>query len=98
MVIQIARKSEISIHLHSSAERSKVKSQTSTLQFPIEVNGVPGLILSISVSARREMLAALEAVGVETQELPNLIKKLVEDARDACDGSVPGLIVTNLEE
>jgi hypothetical protein len=75
-----------------------MKSQTSTLQFPIEVNGVPGLILTISVSARKEMLAALEAVGVGTQELPNLIKKLVEDARDACDGSVPGPIVSNLEE
>ena len=75
-----------------------MKSQTSTMQFPIEVNGVPGLILTISVSARKEMLAALDAVGVGHQELPNLIQKLVQDARDACDGSVPGLIVSNLEE
>jgi hypothetical protein len=75
-----------------------MKTQTRTMQFPVEVNGVPGLILTISVSARKEMLAALDAVGVGSQELPNLIQKLMEDARDACDGSVPGLIISNLEE
>ena len=75
-----------------------MKTQTQTLQFPIEVNRLPGLVLTISVSARKEMLSALEAVGVGPTELPNLIKKLVEDARDACDGSVEGLIVSNLED
>jgi len=77
---------------------ASMKTQTRNLQFPIEVNNIPGLILSISVSARKEMLAALEAVGVGPQELPNLIQKLVEDARDACDGVVPGLIISNLDE
>jgi len=44
------------------------------------------------------MLAALDAVAVGPQELPNRIQKLLQDARDACDGSVPGLILSNLEE
>lgn len=74
-----------------------LKTQTRTLHFPIEVNRVPGLILTISVSARKEMLSALDAVGIGPQELPNLVQMLLEDARDACDGSVPGLIVSSLE-
>jgi hypothetical protein len=68
------------------------------MQFPIQVNDVPDLILTISVSALKKLLAALEAVGVATQELPNLIKKLVDDAGDACNGCLPGLIVSNRED
>ena len=75
-----------------------MKTQTQTRQFPIEISDVPGMILTISVSAEKSMLAALDAVGVGTEEMPNLIKKLLQDAIDACDGTVPGLIVSNRED
>ena len=75
-----------------------MKKHTQSMQFPIEVSGVPGLVLTLSISARGEMLDALSAVGVTSIELPNLIKARLENARDACDGSLPGLIVSNLED
>ena len=67
-------------------------------EFPIEVSRVPGFVLTIQVSARKEMLDALNSVGVGPAELPNMQKKLLQDAVEACDGIVPGLIVSNLDD
>ena len=75
-----------------------MKTQTQSMQFPIEVKGVPGLILTVSISARKELLDALHAVGVGPAELPNLIKARLDDVVAACDGSVKGLIVSSLED
>jgi hypothetical protein len=75
-----------------------MKTNTQSMQFPVEIKKIPGLILTISISARKEMLDALNAVGVGPQELPNMQKKLLEDARDILDGSLEGLIVSNLED
>lgn len=75
-----------------------MKTQTQKREFPLEISGVPGMILTLSVSVRKEMLGPLDAVGVGPAELPNMQKKLLQDAIDACDGIVPGLIVSNLED
>lgn len=75
-----------------------MKTASQSMKFPTEIKGIPGLILTLTVSAERSMLPALNAAGVGEMELPNLIKARLEDARDACDGSVPGLIISNLEE
>jgi hypothetical protein len=75
-----------------------VKTQTIKREFPLEISGVPGMILTISVSVRKEMIGALDAVGVGAAELPNMQKKLLQEAIDAVDGTVPGLIVSNLED
>jgi hypothetical protein len=75
-----------------------MKTGTQKMDFSVEVKGVPGLILTVSVSARKEMLAALDAVGVTAVELPNYMHTILEEARDAVDGSVRGLIISNLEE
>jgi hypothetical protein len=75
-----------------------VKAQTIKREFPLEISGVPGMILTVSVSVRKEMISALEAVGVGAAELPNMQKKLLQEAIDACDGTVSGLIVSNLED
>jgi len=75
-----------------------MKTQTQSMSFPVEVNGVAGLVLTISVSAVKELLPTLDALGFGSQELPNKIKAVLEEARDACDGSVKGLIISNLED
>ena len=75
-----------------------MKIATQSMKFPVEAGGIPGLILTISVSADKNLLPALNAVGFGEMELPNKIKAVLEEARDACDGSVTGLIVSNLEE
>ena len=41
-----------------------MKTETSKLEFPVEVKGVPGPTLTISVSALKELLPALDAVCV----------------------------------
>ena len=74
-----------------------MKAHTQSIEFPIEIDGVAGMILKLSVSAKKEMLPLLDQVGVGTEELPNRIKTLLQEAVDACDGIVPGLIVSNRE-
>ena len=74
-----------------------MKVHTQSVELPIEVDGVSGMTLKLSISARKEMLPLLDQVGVGPAELPNRIKTLLQDAVDACDGVVPGLIVSNLE-
>lgn len=75
-----------------------MKTQTQTLVFPVEVEGVAGLVLTISVSAVKELLPTLDVLGFGSQELPNKINAVLQQARDACDGSVEGLIVSNRED
>lgn len=74
-----------------------MKIHTQSIEFIIEAQQVPGFTLKISVSARKEMLASLEAIGIGSTEIGNHIRKLVQETVDACDGSVTGLIVDNLE-
>ena len=74
-----------------------MKIQSKSITLPVEVSGVSGLTLRITVSARSEMLDALDAVGVGTEELPNLVSTLLQEAVSGCDGVVPGLIVSDLE-
>jgi hypothetical protein len=74
-----------------------MKTNTQSIELPIEISGVAGMTLKLSVSARKEMLPLLDQVGIGTEELPNRIKTLLQDAVDACDGVVPGLIVSNRE-
>lgn len=74
-----------------------MKIHTQSIEFVIEVQQIPGFTLKLSVSARKEMLQSLEGIGIGPAEIGNHIKKLVKEAVDACDGSVPGLIVDNLE-
>lgn len=74
-----------------------MKTYTQTIKLPIEVQNVPGFTLTISVSANKEMLNSLEAIGIGQAEIGNHIKKLLQEAVDACDGIVPGLIVSNQE-
>ena len=71
---------------------------TQSFKFPIEVRGIPGLVLTVSIGARSEMLDALAAVGVGPEELPNFIRARLEDVTLACDGSVQGLVVGSLED
>lgn len=75
-----------------------MKTQTQSLTFPVEVNGVAGLVLTISVSAVKELLPTLDVLGFGSQELPNKIKAVLEEARDVLDGSLDGLIVSNRED
>jgi hypothetical protein len=74
-----------------------LKAHTQSIELPIEVDGVAGLTLKLSISAKKERLPLLDQVGVGPEELPNRIKTLLQDAVDACDGTVPGLIVSNRE-
>jgi hypothetical protein len=74
-----------------------MKTQSKSAKFPVEVSKVPGFTLQITVSARSEMLDALNAVGVGPEKLGNHIEMLLQEAISACDGVVPGLIVSNLE-
>jgi hypothetical protein len=67
------------------------------MKFIIEVSNVPGLVLNVSIKADPTMLHALAAVGVEGVELQNMIKARLDDVVQALDGSVRGLIVSNLE-
>lgn len=74
-----------------------MKIHTQSIEFVIEVQQIPGFTLKLSVSARKEMLHSLEAIGIGSTEIGNHIKKLLQEATDACDGSITGLIVDNLE-
>jgi hypothetical protein len=74
-----------------------MKAYTQTVILPIEIQNIPGFTLALSVSARKEMLASLEAIGIGPTEIGNHITKLLQEAVDACDGSVSGLIVSNRE-
>jgi hypothetical protein len=74
-----------------------LKAQTQSIEFPIEIDGVAGLVLKLSISAKKEMSPLLDQIGVGSEELPNRIKTLLQDAVDACDGTVSGLIVSNQE-
>jgi hypothetical protein len=75
-----------------------MKTATQKIHLPIEVNGIPGLVLTVSVSARKEMLDAMAAQGVDDAEIHNLIQAKIQEVVSALDGSVSGLIVSNLED
>jgi hypothetical protein len=75
-----------------------MKTNTQSRRYQIEVSGVPGLILTISVSAESSLLSALDTVGVGPTELHNYIQAKLDEIRDTLDGSVQGLVVSNLEE
>jgi hypothetical protein len=75
-----------------------MKTASQSFKYPIEVKDVPAFTIQITISARKEMLPFLRAAGFGEDELPNKIRALLEQARDACDGSVDGLIISNLEE
>lgn len=67
-------------------------------RYPVEIAGIPAGILTVSISIDAKYLPILEANGFMSQELHNYQVKLLDDARDAMDGSVAGLIISNLEE
>ena len=80
-----------------------MKKNTQQLQFVVEARArdgqkVPGFILTISASSRGEMHDALNAVGIGESEIGNFIRRILDQSRDALDGSVEGLIISSLEE
>lgn len=77
-----------------------MRSIGASLQFPIEVGEqkLPGLTLKVSIQADSKYLMLLNQHGYGEQELANYIRARLQDAVDALDGSLPGLIVSNLEE
>jgi hypothetical protein len=75
-----------------------VKTATEKREFVIEFKQKPGFILTLSLSARKEMLDVLDAAGITGIELGNWIHAKLDECQNALDGSVAGLIISNLEE
>lgn len=72
-----------------------MKTLTQTIKFPVEVDGVRVLELRISVSARSEAIHLAPSINTDETTLSNYIHTVLEEAKNALDGSVRGLIVEN---
>lgn len=75
-----------------------MKTLTQTQKFPVEVDGVKVLELRISVSAKSEALHLAPSISTDETTLLNYIHTILEEAKNALDGSVRGLIVENTYE
>ena len=68
-----------------------------TRKVAFEIAGVVVGALTVQIKINESMLPFLESNGYSGTELHNYLEARVQDAVLAMDGSVPGVVVSNLE-
>ena len=71
---------------------------TAVIKLPLEIGGIQCATVRITIGVVDVMIPALAAAGFNEVELANTVKAKMQDIVTALDGSVPGLIVSTLED
>jgi hypothetical protein len=68
-----------------------------SVTYPLEFRGVPIFKITIAVKVDQKTAHLLDALGFGEAELNNKLTAIMQDVTNALDGSVDGLIVSNME-
>ena len=68
------------------------------INLPLEIGGIECARVRIAININESTFPALSAAGFGEMELANTLKEKAREIVVALDGSVPGLIVSSLED